>query len=85
MNNAPIRTIKDVVTDFLGTAPSLEEIAAYRLPDNLQQRAQQLLDKNRAGTLSEEERHEIEDFRQIDHLLMLVKAKARIRSKARES
>jgi hypothetical protein len=35
----PESTIKDVVTDFLGAAPTLEEIAAYRLPDELQARA----------------------------------------------
>ena len=74
----PEKTIKDVVTDFLGAAPTLEEIAAYRLPDELQARAHDLLEKNRAGSLSEQERAEIEEYRQIDHLLTLVKAKARL-------
>lgn len=82
--NAPAKTIKDVVTDFLGSAPTLEEIAAYRLPDELQARAHDLLDKNRAGSLSDDERHEMEEFRQIDHLLTLVKAKAKLKLKARE-
>lgn len=80
---APEKTIKDVVTDFLASAPALEEIAAYRLPDELQIRAHDLLDKNRAGNLSNEERAEMEEFRQIDHLLTLVKAKARLKLKAR--
>jgi hypothetical protein len=79
---APEITIKDVVTDFLGSAPSLEEIAAYRLPDELQVRAHGLLDKNRAGNLTDAERAEMEEFRQIDHLLTLVKAKARLKLKA---
>ncbi len=35
---APERSIKDVVTDFLSAAPTLLEIAAYRLPDDLQVR-----------------------------------------------
>jgi hypothetical protein len=76
---APEKTVEEVVTDFLGSAPSLEELAAYRLPDDLQERAHQLLEKNRAGTLSAEERAEMEDFRQIDHLLVLIKAKARLK------
>lgn len=82
MTNAPFKTIKDVVTDFLSSAPSLPEIADYRLPPELQERAHALLDKNRAGNLSDEERVEMDEFRQIDHLLTLVKAKARLKLKA---
>jgi hypothetical protein len=75
------RTIQDVVTDFLGAAPSLEEIAAYRLPEELQTWAHDLLEKNRSGSLTDEERHEMDAFRQIDHLLTLMKAKARLKLK----
>jgi hypothetical protein len=82
MDFAPEKTVKDVVTDFLGSAPTLEEIAAYRLPDALQARAHDLLEKNRAGSLSDDERAEMEEFRQIDHLLTLIKAKARLKLKA---
>jgi hypothetical protein len=79
---APEKTIKEVVTDFLGSAPTLAEIAAYRIPDELQQRAHDLLEKNRTGNLSDEERAEMEEFRQLDHLLTLVKAKARLKLKS---
>jgi len=82
MQDVPERTITDVVTDFLGSAPTLEDIATYRLPDDLQQRAHDLLEKNRENTLSSEERAEMEAFRQIDHLLTLIKAKARLKLKA---
>ena len=77
----PEKTIEDVVTDFLGAAPTLEEIANYRLPDELQTRAHGLLEKNRAGSLSDEERAEMEEFRRIDHMLTMVKAKARLKLK----
>ena len=83
MTDAPAKTIKDVVTDFLGSAPTLEAIANYRLPDDLQTHAHELLDKNRAGSLSEDEQQEMEEFRLIDHLLTLVKAKAKLTLKAR--
>ena len=79
---APEKTVSDVVTDFLSSAPTLEEIAGYRLPDELQARAHALLEKNRDGTLSAEERAEMEEFRQIDHLMTLVKGKARLKLKA---
>lgn len=82
MGIVPEMTVKDAVTDFLGAAPSLEEIANFRLPEELQTRAHELLDKNRDGTLSAAERSEMEEFRQLDHLMTLVKAKARLKLKA---
>jgi hypothetical protein len=75
----PAKTVKDVVTDFLSSAPSLEALAAYRLPDDVQEYAHSLLDKNRAGTLTEDEWREMEEIREIDHLLILIKAKAKLR------
>lgn len=78
---APERTVKGVVTDFLASAPTLEEIIAYRLPDDLQVRAHDLLDKNRESGLTPTERAEMDEFLQIDHLLTLVKAKARLKQK----
>lgn len=77
------KSVTDIVTDFLGSAPMLEEIAAYRLPDEFQTRAHNLLEKNRQGILSPEERSEMEEFRQIDHILALVKAKARLKLKSK--
>jgi hypothetical protein len=44
MQNAPVRTIFGEITDFLATSPTPEEIIAYRLPDDLQNRAHQLLE-----------------------------------------
>jgi hypothetical protein len=73
------KTIKGIVTDFLSSAPTLEEITSYMLPDELQSRAHELLEKNREGSLSSEERAEMEEFRQIDHLLALIKIKAQLR------
>jgi len=81
MGLAPEKTISDVVTDFLSTAPSLKEIAAYRLPEDLQTRAHTLLEKNREGALSGDEHAEMAEFRQIDHLITLLKAKARLKLK----
>ncbi|MFZ4815918.1 MAG: hypothetical protein ACOYL5_15385 [Phototrophicaceae bacterium] len=81
MENAQVLTVFDAITDFLGAAPTLEEIAAYRLPDEFQQRAHALLDLNRRGSLSPTEQTELEEFRQADHLLTLIKGKARLKLK----
>ena len=81
MSYAPEQTVSDAMTDFLSSAPSLSEIVAYRLPSELQQRAHLLLDKNREGSLSDIERVEMEEFRQVDHFMTLIKAKARLKLK----
>jgi hypothetical protein len=78
----PEKTVSDVITDFLSSAPTLDEIAAYRLPDDLQARAHALLDKNRSGMLSPDELSEMEEFRRIDHLMTVIKAKARLKLKS---
>ena len=77
MSIATEKSPKDVVTDFLASAPTADELIAYRLPDDLQARAHALLDKNREGTLTPAERDEMEEVLQIDHLIALIKAKAR--------
>jgi hypothetical protein len=75
---APPKTVKDVITDFLATAPSVEQIINYRLPDELQQHALDLLDRLREGTLTPEERLEVEEYRELDHLMTIIKAKAHL-------
>ena len=55
MQNVPIRTVFGEITDFLATNPTPEEIVAYELPEDLQARAHELLDKNGEGELTPEE------------------------------
>ncbi len=76
------KTVTDVVTDFLASGAALAEIADYRLPEDFQTRAHELLNKNRSGNLNDEERAEMEEFREIDHILTLVKAKSRLKLKS---
>lgn len=85
MTDTSLRSVADVVTDFFSTAPDLQQIAGYRLPNELQDRAHQLLERNRKGTLTAQEQTEMEEFRQIDHLLTLIKAKARLKLKAQST
>jgi hypothetical protein len=83
--DAPAHTLKDIVTDFLASAPTQAAIIAYRLPPSLQERAHYLLDKNKEGQFTPEEYAELDEFRQIDHLLTLIKAKARLKQTRRSN
>jgi hypothetical protein len=75
MLDAPIRTVFDVVTDFLATEPSSQEIIDYQLPDDLQNRIHELLDKNGEGELTPEEHREMMDYARLENMMILLKAK----------
>ena len=79
MQTAPLRTLFGVITDFLASDPSPEEIIAYRLPDDLQARAHDLLERNGEGLLTLDEEQEMYDFMRADEMMALLKAKTRLK------
>jgi hypothetical protein len=81
MQTAPPRTVFSVITDFLATNPTPQAIIAYRLPDELQARAHELLDLNGEGELTEFEREEMLDFVRVDEMISLLKAKMKLKIK----
>jgi hypothetical protein len=81
MQNAPIRTVLGVITDFLASDPTPEEIIAYRLPEDLEARAHELLERNGEGLLTFEEQQEMYDFMRVDQMMSLLKAKLLLKLK----
>jgi hypothetical protein len=77
MTDTPARTIFDIVTDFLVSEPTSDTILAFHLPDDLQDYARWLLERNREGRLTNQEVRDLDDFIRIDDLMTLLKAKAR--------
>jgi hypothetical protein len=68
----------DVITDFLATIPSSEQIVSFRLPEHLEQRAHELLELNRQNRLTDDERAELEDFMRMEQFMTILKIKARL-------
>ncbi len=81
MDTTPTRTIFDAVTDFLATEPSPQEIIAYHLPDDLQSRLNELLDKNGEGELTPAEHEELQEFLNTDEIFSLLKTKMKLKLK----
>jgi hypothetical protein len=81
MQNATLRTVFGVITDFLATNPSPEDIVAYQLPHDLEARAHELLERNNAGKLTPEEHDEMLDFVRVEQMMSLLKIKMRIKLK----
>jgi hypothetical protein len=75
---APDRALFDEITDFLASAPTAETIIAYKPSPVLDQRLHELLDKNSQDQISPKERTELNEFLQMNHLLTVLQAKARL-------
>jgi hypothetical protein len=81
---APPPTITAYISTFLGAAPTLEEIIAFRLPEVLEARSLELLERHREGVLTPDEREEIEEFRRMGHFMNMVKLRARAKLAAED-
>ena len=79
MLDAPVRTVFDVLTDFLASEPTAEELIAYHLPDGLQARVDALIERNGEGQLTFDEQRELFDFIRADQMMAMLKAKTKRR------
>jgi len=70
------------VLEALAELPTPEEVLAIRPSQELQQRIDALLEKNRAESLSPDEENWWEQYQYIEHLVRIAKAKAATKLKA---
>lgn len=73
---APPATIQDEILMFLLSSPSPQTIVDFHASETAQLRLRHLLEANREGTLDPEERAELDEASQLNHFMMLLKAKA---------
>jgi hypothetical protein len=66
----------DAVDEFLLSKPSEDEIIAFQAPETLQNRAAELLERNREGDLTVEEQAELDEITAVEKFVMRLKAKA---------
>jgi hypothetical protein len=57
---------------------SAHAILSLRFPPQDEQRMRELMDKNNRGTISEDEKEEIETYRRLGNLLSILQARARL-------
>lgn len=63
--------------DFLLSRPTPEEIIRFKASKTAQLRLEKLLEKNREDRLNEEETLELDVYQQVNHFMILLKARAR--------
>ena len=64
------------VARFLAHHPAPEQILAFHPSSEVAERAYELIHSEREGSLSEEERQELESYMMIEYLMELVKLEA---------
>lgn len=79
MQNTPTRTVFDVITDFLATEPSPQEIIDYFLPEDLQARADYLAEQNGEDLLTAPEREELDEFLKANRMFSMLKTKMKLK------
>jgi hypothetical protein len=62
------------ILDFLASQPSPAQIAAFRPTQAMQNRLKHLLDRSKNDLLTTEETQELEEYEQIEHLIILLKS-----------
>jgi hypothetical protein len=67
----------DEIVDFLASGPTPQQIAAFKVSPSTQVRLEELLAKNSEDGLSDEEAAELDVYEQINHIMILLKARAR--------
>jgi hypothetical protein len=70
------------VLEKLASLPTPEEVLALRPVPALQERIEELLEKNQAGGMSTEELREWEQYQYVEHLVRLAKARAALKLKS---
>lgn len=68
--------IYDEIAAFVASL-SAEKVLAYHVPEQMQSRLAELLEKQQTGEISESERREIEHHLVINNIISLAKARAR--------
>ena len=76
MASPPISAVYDDLLDFILEQASPEQIVAFKVSPAKQARVDALIERLKAGELTPEEAEELEQIRQFDRLVSLLKARA---------
>ena len=72
----------DELIDFIAAGHSSEQLAAFEPSPETRQRAWELVRKEKEAGLTDDERHELDVFAQLEHFVRLIKARARHHAQA---
>ena len=71
----------DEIVDLFARGASSTKVRTFRPSRSARQRARYLLQRNKTGGMTPEERAELERLGELEHLMQLVKARAQLYAK----
>jgi len=72
---AEIKAHEEII-DFIAAGTTPETVVAFRPSPQAQQRVRELIQRRDDGVLSPDEESELEDYLQLEHLMVMAKARA---------
>jgi predicted transcriptional regulator len=66
----------DEFAEFIASPPTLEDVAHFRLSDELEARVNELLMANRTRAMTAEEQTELDEYVRVEHLMRMAKIRA---------
>lgn len=70
------RSYEEIV-DFIAAGTTPETVVAFHPSDGVQRRVEKLVDRCKDGSIPAEEQSELEDYLQLEHIMIMAKARAR--------
>ena len=77
MSTVDYPPVYDDLIELLAKSAKAEEVLSFQLSNDKQRRLDDLLSKNREGTLAPHESAELDAFEQFEHVVRLLKARVR--------
>jgi hypothetical protein len=62
---------------FIAAGTTPEAVVAFHPSDGVQRRVAQLVERSNEGSISAEDQSELEDYLQLEHIMIMAKARAR--------
>jgi hypothetical protein len=70
------KTYEEII-DFIAAGTTPQAVVDFRPSCEVQNRVGELVERSKAGEASTEEQSELEDYLQLEHLMVMAKARAR--------
>jgi hypothetical protein len=67
----------DEIIDFIAAGTTPEAVVAFRPSDGVRRRVAELVEQSKDGSISSEDQSELEDYLQLEHIMIMAKARAR--------
>jgi len=77
MSNAAIPSYLEII-DFIAAGSTPEAVIKFHPSDSVQRRVAELVERSTEGTISGEDQSELEDYLQLEHIMIMAKARARL-------